>query len=123
MVVKVYEYKKCSTCRSALKYLDSKSIAYDTVAIVEQPPTIKELERMLSYLKKDGKGLKNLFNTSGEQYRELKVSDQLKSGMSEDAALKLLSKNGKLIKRPFLLSANHGTTGFNAEEWDRLLRR
>jgi arsenate reductase-like glutaredoxin family protein len=41
--------------------------------------------------------------------------------MTKDEAIKLLSKNGKLIKRPFLLTNNNGTVGFKEETWKKLL--
>jgi arsenate reductase len=37
--------------------------------------------------------------------------------MPLDDALKLLSQNGMLVKRPFLLDKDKGTTGFNENEW------
>src|SRR5215218_8987320 len=121
MTIKIYEYAGCSTCRKALKYLDARNEKYEKVGIVEQPPTVSELEAMLRHLKASGKTYKNLFNTSGEQYRALKVGDRIKAGMTEQEAIALLSKNGKLIKRPFLLTAKGGATGFQAETWDELV--
>ena len=121
MTIRIYEYAGCSTCRKALKYLDAKNTKYDKVPIVEQPPTLSELERMLGYLKANGKTFKNLFNTSGEQYRALKIGDRIKAGMTEGEAIALLSKNGKLIKRPFLLTPKGGTTGFQPDAWDELV--
>jgi arsenate reductase len=121
MAIKIYEYAGCSTCKKALKYLDAKKKNYEKVPIVEQPPTVSELKTMLGYLKASGKTFKNLFNTSGEQYRALKIGDRIKAGMTEKDAIALLSKNGKLIKRPFLLTAKGGTTGFQAEAWDTLV--
>jgi arsenate reductase len=117
---KIYEYNKCSTCQKALRFLDEKKIRYQKIPIVEQPPSLGELKQMLSYLKASGGDLKNLFNTSGEQYRLLKISDQLKSGLSESQALKLLAGNGKLIKRPFLLGDSMGLVGFKPELWKKL---
>lgn len=119
-LIKVYEFKNCSTCQKALKYLDAKGIKYQRLAIVETPPTMKELKTMLGYLKANGKSFKNLFNTSGVQYRELGISEKIKSGLSETDALKLLSTNGKLIKRPFLLTEETGTVGFKADEWSKI---
>jgi arsenate reductase (glutaredoxin) len=119
--IKVYEYKSCSTCQKALKYLDKKSLQYERLPIVEKPPSVGELKTMLSYLKSAGGTFKNLFNTSGLQYRELKISDKIKAGMTEDEAIQLLSKNGKLIKRPFLLTEDGGTVGFNEAVWSKLL--
>ena len=121
MRIKIYEYAGCSTCKKALKYLDAKKINYEKVGIVDQPPTVSELETMLDYLKASGKTFRNLFNTSGEQYRALKIGDRIKAGMTEQEAIALLSKNGKLIKRPFLLTSKGGTAGFQVDTWDDLV--
>ncbi len=122
MKIKVYEFKNCSTCQKALKFLASKKISYDKIAIVDQPPSMTELKKMLDYLKADGESFKKLFNTSGIQYRELNISEKIKSGMTEKEALELLAKNGKLIKRPFLLTENSGTVGFREDQWKNLLK-
>ena len=122
MDLKFYEYSKCSTCQKALKYLTSQKINFEKIAIVDHPPTLSELKKMLQFLKNDGKNFKNLFNTSGVLYRELKISEQLKNGLTESDALKLLSQNGKLIKRPFLIGPDFGTVGFNESAWKTLLR-
>ena len=121
MAIKIYEYGGCSTCRKALKYLDAKKKKYEKVGIVETPPTVSELKKMLGYLEANGKTFRNLFNTSGEQYRALKIGDRIKAGMTEQEAIALLAKNGKLIKRPFLLTDKGGTTGFQPEVWDALV--
>lgn len=120
--MKIYEYAGCSTCKQALKYLDAKGAKYERVAIVDNPPSLKELKQMLTHLETAGGSFKNLFNTSGVQYRELGIADKIKSGMTESEALKLLSQNGKLIKRPFLLTDKGGTVGFKQEAWERLLK-
>ena len=115
---KVYEYAKCTTCKKALDFLDRKKVKYSKIAIADQPPSEAELKKMLSYL---GGNLKKLFNTSGIQYRELGMSEKLKT-IGEAEALELLSKNGKLVKRPFLLGDRKGTVGFNEDEWKVLLK-
>jgi arsenate reductase len=113
MKVRVYEYAKCSTCRNALKFLDARGVSYEKVPIVEQPPTQRELADMLARL---GGELRRLFNTSGELYREMKLSDKLKT-MKPAEALALLSKHGKLVKRPFLVTEKGGLVGFQEAEW------
>lgn len=120
MPIKIYEYANCDTCRKALKYLDQHKVAYQRVAIVEQPPSPAELKKMLGFLQKRGGTFKNLFNTSGQVYRELKIGDQLKAGLGETEALKLMAANGKLIKRPFLLTDKDGVVGFKPGEWDEI---
>lgn len=123
MGIRVYEYKNCSTCQKALRFLDSALTAYERISIVESPPTKAELKKMLRILKDQGGSLKNLFNTSGQLYRELKISDRLKAGMTEAEALDLLAENGKLIKRPFLLTTESGTVGFRPDTWTSLLKQ
>ena len=112
MPVRVYEYAKCSTCRQALKFLDARKTPYTAVPIVETPPTIAELKAMLAFTG----DIKRLFNTSGVVYRELGLGEKLKT-MTEADALTLLSKNGKLVKRPFVLLKDRGLVGFKEQEW------
>jgi arsenate reductase len=114
--LKIYEYGNCSTCKKALKFLDARKVSYERIAIVEHPPSVSELKKMLVFLKGD---LKKLFNTSGQVYRELGLSQKLPT-MSEAEALLLLASNGKLIKRPFALSTELGLVGFSETEWKKL---
>jgi arsenate reductase len=113
----VYEYARCSTCQKALKFLDKNKIAYEKVPIVDTPPSKADLKKMLGYLEGN---LRKLFNTSGVQYRELGLSSKMDS-MTQDEAFALLSENGKLVKRPFLLGDGFGCVGFKEEEWKKAL--
>lgn len=63
----------------------------------------------------DGK-LAKLFNTSGADYRALGLGAKM-AKMSVDKALDLLSGNGNLVKRPFVLVGNTGMVGFKMDEW------
>lgn len=110
--MKVYAYKNCSTCQKALRFLEGRD--FELVPIVEQPPSLEELRRMAGYVG----GFRKLFNTSGVQYRELGIAAR---DLSEQEALELLASNGKLVKRPFLLTSNGGAVGFRPEVWDELI--
>lgn len=117
MSLKVYEYKGCGTCKKALKYLEDKKIDFQTIPIRENPPTKTELKKMLKFY--DGESRK-LFNTSGGDYKSLGLKDKLSSMPIEDQ-IQLLSTNGNLVKRPFVLGDGFGMVGFKEEEWnDRL---
>lgn len=70
---------------------------------------------MLQYL---GNESKKLFNTSGNDYKELGLKDKLGS-LSIEEQLDLLSKNGNLVKRPFVLGEDFGFVGFKEEEWKK----
>lgn len=110
--LKVYEYANCSTCKKALKFLDAHKAAYEKIDITTHAPSPAELHRMLGYVG----DIRKLFNTSGLVYKELKLSEKLPK-MSEKDALALLSGNGRLVKRPFVLAENWGTVGFKEDEW------
>jgi len=115
--LKVYEYAGCSTCKKALAFLKKREAAFTAVPIVDQPPTVAELKRMLAH---QGGDLRKLFNTSGQLYREMKMSEKLPK-LSESEALALLAKHGKLVKRPFALGADFGLVGFQEAEWKKRL--
>lgn len=121
MTITIYEYNGCSTCKNAIRFLEAGKLEFKRVPIVESPPSLAELQKMVGYLKARGSDFKKLFNTSGVLYREMGISEKLKAGMTETEALKLLSTHGKLIKRPFLLTGKSGTVGFNEAEWKGLL--
>src|SRR5262249_40435484 len=111
--IKIYEYAGCSTCKKALKFLDQKKVAYERVPIVERPPSAAEIQKMIDL---KGGEFRKLFNTSGQVYREMKLGERVAS-MSCEEAVKLLAANGKLIKRPFVLTEKDGVVGFNEPEW------
>lgn len=117
MALKVYAYEKCGTCRKALKFLQTRGTAYEIIPIRERPPSKAELKRMLALY---GGNLRKLFNTSGLDYKAMKLSERLPA-VSEAEAIELLSKNGNLVKRPFALSADSGVVGFNEAEWEKLV--
>ncbi|KYG60541.1 ArsC family transcriptional regulator [Bdellovibrio bacteriovorus] len=117
-MLKVYEYAKCSTCVKALKFLDAKKVKYEKLPIVDKAPSQKELKEMLSALKERGGSIRNLFNTSGVMYKEMKLSEKLPN-MTEAEAIKLLSENGKLVKRPFVISSETHLVGFKEDEWKK----
>ncbi|MBT5901977.1 MAG: Spx/MgsR family RNA polymerase-binding regulatory protein [Opitutaceae bacterium] len=109
----VYTYKKCSTCRKAVKWLEVEGITFQEKPIRETPPSQVELKRMLAA--QDG-NLKKLFNTSGGDYRELKLGPKLET-MPAAEAFALLNGNGNLVKRPFLLTGDTGLVGFKEDLW------
>jgi arsenate reductase len=112
--MKLYLYEKCESCRKATRWLDEKKIEYTSIPIRETPPTRKELTFMLSY---HGGNMKKLFNTSGKDYRDPIVKKKL-SSLSDEEIINLLSNQGNLIKRPFLIGDKVLLQGFKAELWE-----
>ncbi|MDB4980795.1 MAG: arsenate reductase related protein [Myxococcales bacterium] len=108
MTITVYHYPNCSTCRKARKWLDARGVAYDAIDIVTAPPSTAQLQRAL----KSGVPLKKLFNTSGQSYRDGGWGQKL-AGVSEAQALAALAADGKLIKRPFIVTGERVLVGFD----------
>ena len=113
----IYAYKNCESCRKALKWLAENGIEHEVKAIRETPPTVEELTTAMKYFSGD---LRRLFNTSGTDYRDLGIKNKL-SSMSEEEAIAMLSKNGNLVKRPFLIGDGKVITGFKPEIWQNAL--
>ncbi|WP_426449179.1 arsenate reductase family protein [Paenibacillus sp. S-38] len=112
--LKVYQYPQCGTCRSAVKWLKEHGWEVDAVHIVEQPPTVEELREIIT---RSGLDIKKWFNVSGEVYKELGLKDKL-PGLSEEEKMALLASNGKLIKRPVVISGSQVTVGFKADQYE-----
>jgi arsenate reductase len=110
-----YGYGPCGTCRKALAWLRERSIPVDVIDITTTPPGPDELRQAL-----EGLGRGRLFNTSGQSYRAL-GAERVKA-MDDEQVLAALAADGRLIKRPFLVTSG-GTilTGFKDPEWSKTL--
>ena len=111
------EYPKCTTCKKAKKWLDDRGIEYTDRHIVEDNPTFDELKL---WYEKSGLPLKRFFNTSGLLYKSMELKDRLAT-MSEDEQLTLLASNGRLVKRPLLITDNAVIPGFREKEWENAI--
>jgi len=109
--MKFFSYNKCGTCRKAKKFLDARKVSFNEIDITETPPSKSILKKAIK-----SKGMKKLFNTSGEQYKKLSIKDKIGS-MTEAQAMELLSSNGRLVKRPIAVDGNRITVGFDEVEY------
>jgi arsenate reductase len=113
---RVYLHTGCSTCRKAVAWLRERAIAFEAIDITTSPPSLALLTEAHGQL--GGRG--RLFNTSGQSYRAL--GSAAVKAMDEATALSALAADGRLIKRPFLVTASGRIlTGFRPEEWAELL--
>ena len=107
-----YSYPKCSTCRKASKWLDQNNINYQFIDIVKEPPSKKFLELALVQFSSD---IKKVFNTRGKSF---KLIDSNILELTKQEVIELLFKDGKLIKRPFLIiNESKLILGFNESEF------
>ncbi len=113
MPITIYQYPGCSTCRRALKWLNEAGVSYQSVHIVEKPPSAATLKKAM---KLGELPLRSLFNTSGESYRAGGFKDRLPT-LKEAEAFAALSADGKLIKRPLVIADEFALVGFDEAKW------
>jgi len=107
-----YSYLKCSTCRKAAKWLESKDFEFQLIDIVKEPPLVNYLNLVLEQYS-DNK--KRIFNTRGQAFKTLNLDIY---GLSREEIIQLLLNDGKLIKRPFLIyKGKKVILGFNESEY------
>ncbi len=107
-----FSYPKCSTCRKASKWLDQNNIDYEFFDIVKMPPRKEFLELALKQFSSDKK---KLFNTRGKSFKLIDYDIQT---LNDKKIIELLLKDGKLIKRPFLiLNEMQVILGFNEDRY------
>ena len=111
------EYPKCSTCKKAKAWLESRGVAFEDRHIVKDNPTAGELK---AWHAASGLPLRRFFNTSGMLYREMQLKDKLPE-MTEEDMYELLSSNGMLVKRPLLVLDDTVLVGFREKEWQAAL--
>ncbi|MFY7842785.1 MAG: Spx/MgsR family RNA polymerase-binding regulatory protein [Rhabdochlamydiaceae bacterium] len=111
--MEIYVHLKCSTCKKALEFLKQNGIEITVKNIQEKTPSIEELQKALAFKNND---IKKLLNTSGLLYKEMNMKSLLLEKSLSDI-LSLMSKEGMLIKRPFLITPSFCLVGFKEVEW------
>jgi arsenate reductase len=114
--VVVYSYAGCSTCKKALAWMKTHGVEADVRAIVDAPPSAKELEALID---KSGLAPGKWWNTSGEAYRAL-VAERGKeavAALTKKEIAKLLAENGKRIKRPVVIAGEKVLVGFKEDAY------
>jgi arsenate reductase len=115
-------YAGCGTCKNALKWLKAQGIDVLVRPIVDEPPTVLELQQWIG---RSGLPIRKWLNTSGQSYRAL-GKDKVDAA-SETTLLEWLSRDGKLVKRPVLITSQTGPksvlVGFKEDEWKAAFAR
>ena len=107
-----YSYPKCSTYKKASKWLDQNNINYKSIDIVKEPPSRNILKLALIQFSRDKK---KIFNLRGKSFKSIEVDV---TELSNEKIIELLLNDGKLIKRPFLVTNESKLIlGFNESEY------
>lgn len=114
--MKFMYYPKCSTCKKALKLLESLNLEFEKRDMIVDKLSYDEIKEIYE---KSVLDIKKFFNTSGVLYRENNIKEKLEN-MSLEEKLKLLASDGKYVKRPILINENSVIIGFKEEEYLKL---
>lgn len=114
-MITFYGYDKCGTCRKAKKVLRARGLDFKDIDVIQSPPPLTVLK---SVLQQGRYSVKDLFNKSGEQYRLLNMKEVLPK-LNELEALKLLSQNGRLVKRPIVTDGKNHSVGFDEGNFNK----
>lgn len=110
-------YPKCGTCIKAAKWLRANGIDVEARDITLQNPTAEELS---AWIPASGLPIRKFFNTSGLKYRELNLKNKMETAI-RDELLSLLASDGKLVKRPLLVTGDSVLVGFDEAAWRQRL--
>ena len=98
-------------------YQDEKIyLRVDTRMLTAVPEVEGDSATLRAVLRQKAGAIGKLFNTSGKDYREQKLGEKMPT-MTETEAIAVLSKNGNLVKRPFVVGEDIGLVGFDEAEW------
>lgn len=107
MTVKFYEKPTCTSCRKARALLEGKGVAMKRID-PNQGLSVEELDRLIG-----DRDYKLFLNTRNVLYRE---RDMKRNPPNRAQALRLMSENPNLIKRPVTVVGRRIILGFAADE-------
>jgi len=110
--VLVLSYDGCSTCKKALKWLGAHAVDVDVRPIVASPPTAEELAQ---WIPASGRPVRKWLNTSGQSYRAIDKSKV--EAAKDEEIVRWLTQDGKLVKRPVLVTPERVLVGFDEEQY------
>ena len=113
--VLVLSYSGCSTCKKALAWLAKRGIEAEVRPIVDVPPTAEEL---VEWIPKSKRPLRKWLNTSGQSYRAL--GKEKVDAAKDEEILRWLTQDGKLVKRPVVVTGKHVLVGFDEAQYEEV---
>ena len=107
MTVKFYEKPTCTSCRKARALLEENGVAMNRIDL-NKGLSVEELDRLIG-----DRDYKLFLNTRNVLYRE---RDMKQNPPNRAEALRLMSENPNLIKRPMTVAGRRIILGFAPDE-------
>jgi arsenate reductase len=115
-VTTIYGIKNCATMKKAFAWLDDHGVRYD---FHDYKAAGVDLARLKNWSKQVG--WETLLNTRGTTWRKLSPAQQ--ANLDEAKALRLMSENPSLIRRPVLENGSALVVGFIPERYSEAFRK
>lgn len=96
MPAQIYFNPSCSKCRTAVSILEEHRVQADTVRYLDEPPTVADLQRLMTLLGIDDPRL--MMRTDEPVYAELALADR-----TGDALLEAITRHPILLERPIFV--------------------
>jgi arsenate reductase len=109
----VLSYAGCGTCKKALRWFAERSIDVEVRPIVEAPPSADELGE---WVPRSSRSVRKWLNTSGQSYRAL--GKAAVDAAKDEEIVRWLTQDGKLVKRPVVVTRNRVLVGFDEAAYD-----
>lgn len=115
-MIRIYHNPQCKKSRAGLEYLKNSGLDFELVEYLKKPLSREQLQQII---KKSGLEAKNLIRTQEEvyktNYKELQLSD--------DQWIEAIIQFPKLLKRPFVESADKAVLADPPENIQLLLNK
>lgn len=102
---RIFHNPRCSKSRQTLELLTGRGIEPEVVYYLETPPTIQELDNILTLL---GCEPMDIMRTSELEYRELELN---KPTLTREQLMAAMVAHPKLIERPIVLANGKAAVG------------
>jgi arsenate reductase len=96
MPAQIYLHPTCSKCRTAVSILEEHQVQADTIRYLDEPPSVADLQRLMTLLDIDDPRL--MMRTGESVYAELALDDR-----TGDALLEAITRHPILLERPIFV--------------------
>ncbi|KZY70926.1 arsenate reductase [Oleiphilus sp. HI0071] len=114
--ITIYGIKACDTMKKAMTWLETSGVAFTFHDYKKQAIDEPKLREWLTKVE-----WSELINRRGTTWRNL--SDVQKTGVDNDAAVKLMLQNQSLIKRPLLEKGGEVYLGFKPDNYEAIFSK
>jgi arsenate reductase len=104
----VLSYSGCGTCKKALRWFADQGVEVDVRPIVDAPPSADELRE---WIPRSDRPVRRWLNTSGQSYRA--IGKQRVDAAKDEEIFRWLTEDGKLVKRPVVVTTGRVLVGFD----------